>query len=109
MRITLSPQRRNDNIKIIKNGDMLTINGFDFDFSPLPDGASLPAEAVDIHWFCGDIERINGELVVTLLLPLPANYSPEQAFPADLIDVPDGPVALPQPLPATDITEAFAA
>lgn len=99
MIIKLSPQRRDDTLEVVKSGDVLSINGQSLDFGPLPDGATLPATAVDNPWLVGDVVRENGELTLTLLLPLPANYSPEQAFPEDLVDVPDGPVAFPQPLP----------
>lgn len=99
MRIKLTPQRRDDCIAVTKAGDVLTINGLAFDFGPLPEGATLPATAIDSPWIVGEVLRDGGELTVTMLLPLPANYSQEQAFPEDLVDVPDGPVAFPQPLP----------
>lgn len=98
MIIKLSPQRRGGNLAITKNGDVLTINGIDYDFSPLPDGAILPAEAVGCEFVIGAVERINGEISIKFLFPIPENYSQEQAFPADLIDVQDGDVELPKPL-----------
>lgn len=99
MIIKLSPQRRDDTLEVTKQGDVLTLNGTALDFGPLPDGATLPMSAVSGDWIAGDVERVDGELVIRLILPLPANYSQEQAFPEDLVDVPDGPVAFPQPLP----------
>lgn len=99
MNIILSPQRRDDNIEVIKLGDILTVNGEEFDFSPMGDGDTLPREAINSIWFVGPVNRIGGELVVTLLFPNPWNYSPEQAFPSPLENVPDGPVAFPGPLP----------
>lgn len=99
MRIKLTPQRRDDTLEVVKAGDVLTVNGEALDFGPLPDGATLPASAVNNPWVVGEVHRDGGELTLTLLLPLPTNYSPEQAFPEDLVDVPDGPVAFPQPLP----------
>lgn len=98
MRIKLSPQRREDHLVLIKKGDVLTVNGEAFDLSPLPDGGTLPAAAINSEWFAGDAQRENGELVIHLLLPNPVNYSQEQAFPQDLVDVPDGDVLLPGPL-----------
>jgi hypothetical protein len=44
------------------------------------------------------VDRINGELVLTMMLPNTWNYSPEQAFPVPLENVQDGPVVLPAPL-----------
>lgn len=99
MRIKLSPQRREDTLNVSRAGSALTINGEVFDFSRMADGDSLPASAISSPWFIGQVDCAGGELELTLILPLPANYSPEQAFPADLIGVPDGPVIFPGPLP----------
>jgi hypothetical protein len=33
--------------------DVLTIHGEDFDFGPMPGGASLPAKAIGSDWFAG--------------------------------------------------------
>ncbi len=99
MIIKLIPQRRDDTLKVIKSGNALTVNGEVFDFSPMTDGSTLPRAAISSQWFAGDVEMQNGELTLTLLLPLPANYSPEQAFPVDLTNVPDGQVIFPAPLP----------
>lgn len=98
MKIILSPQRRDDTLEVIKTGDVLTVNGEDFDFSSVGDGDTLPRHAINSIWFAGDVDRINGELVLTLLLPNPWNYSPEQAFPVPLKNVLDGPVVFPGPL-----------
>lgn len=101
MRIKFSPQRRDDTLVLIKNGDVLTVNGEAFDFGPLPDGGTLPAAAVDSEWFADNVQRENGELIINLILPNPVNYSPEQAFPADLANLLDGQIMLPKPLPET--------
>lgn len=98
MRIKLSPQRRDDALEVSKSGKSLTINGEIFDFSPINEGDTLPREAIDSIWFAGDVVMEDGEITLTVLLPLPVNYSQEQAFPVDLIDVPDGVVPLPLPL-----------
>lgn len=98
MRILLSPQRREDTIEVIKNGDVLTINGEYFDLSAIREGDNLPREAIESIWFAGPVDRTNGDLIVTLLLPIPWNYSQEQAFPDPLENVPDGPVLFPRPL-----------
>ena len=99
MRIKLTPQRRDDTMEVVKAGNALTVNGEAFDFSRLNEGDTLPGAAVLSDWFVGDVDMVGGELTLTLLLPLPANFSPEQAFPVDLVAVPDGPVIFPQPLP----------
>ncbi|WP_454863376.1 hypothetical protein [Pseudomonas hormoni] len=99
MRIKLSPQRRDESLQVVKSGAVLTINGEDFDFTRMVAGDTLPASAITSVWFPADVEHTGAELVVTLTLPNPWNYSQEQAFPVDLVDVPDGPVVFPQPLP----------
>ncbi|WP_095093828.1 hypothetical protein [Pseudomonas sp. Irchel 3A5] len=99
MIIKLVPQRRDDQLSVVKSGSILTVNGEVFDFGPVTVGATLPEDAITSVWFAGDVENIDGELTLTLLLPLPRNFSQEQAFPADLLNVPDGPVELPQPNP----------
>ncbi|WP_339100204.1 hypothetical protein WKQ99_18420 [Pseudomonas atacamensis] len=99
MNIILSPQRRDQSLVVLKSGSVLTVNGEEFDFSPIADGDTLPASAIDSEWFFDKVENINGELELTLILPIPENFSPEQAFPLPLLDVADGPVAFPKPLP----------
>lgn len=98
MLIYLSPQRRDDTLEVVKSGNVLTVNGEDFDFTPMGEGDTLPSSAISSQWFLDNVDRINGELVLTLMLPLPANYSPEQAFPLPLLNVPDGLIAFPLPL-----------
>lgn len=102
MRIKLSPQRRDDTLEVIKAGNILTVNGEVFDLTPMQEGSTLPNSAISSQWFAGDVVMQGGELTLTLLLPNPWNCSPEQAFPVDLVDVPDGLVVFPQPFPAAE-------
>lgn len=106
MRINLSPQRRDDVLEVIKSGDSLIINGEIFDFTPLGVGDTLPASAVSSEWFWGDIDRTESGISLTLFLPLPWNFSQEQAFPVPLDYVPDGPVVFPSPLPEPVVESA---
>lgn len=99
MKINLSPQSRDFGLEVVRTGQSLNINGEIFDFSPMAEGDTLPAGAIDSIWFAGPVEKRGGELELTLFLPLPVNFSPEQAFPQPLINVPDGPVVFPAPLP----------
>lgn len=105
MIIYLSPQRRDDTLAVTKAGDRLVVNGESFDFSQVGEGDTLPLAAIDSMWFSGDVFRADGDLSVTLLFPNPWNYSPEQAFPVPLKEVPDGAIALPKPLPSDPPTE----
>lgn len=102
MRIKLSPVRMDKTLDVSKAGSVLTVNGEQFDFSRMGEGGTLPRSAISSDWFGGDVDVVDGDMVLTLVLPLSANFSPEQAFPVDLVDVPDGPVAFPQPLTAPE-------
>jgi hypothetical protein len=95
MHITFSPSRRDTPLDLSRNGDTLTINGETFDFAPLPDGATLPADAIPSGWFAGPVERVGGVLHVTLILPHGANAPQETRFPAPITITGDGPVSLP--------------
>ena len=96
MKITLSPIRSKDVLTLSKNGDGLTINGETFDFSGIPEGATLPCEAIASDWIAGDVERDSeGTLTVPLLLPHGADAPPETLFPAPLSAIENGPITLP--------------
>jgi hypothetical protein len=95
MQINLSPMRADAALTLSRLGDVLTINGEAFDFSAIPDGATLPRDAVACPWLVSDVERIAGEIVLTLVLPHGQNAPEATRFPAPIIDPPDGPVSLP--------------
>jgi len=95
MKLIFSPQRRDDALTLSKAGDVLTINGVAFDFSAVPDGATLPADAIDCPWIAGDVKRIDGDLQIPIILPHGANPAKDVAFPDPLTITSDGAVALP--------------
>jgi hypothetical protein len=96
MQITFYPMRRDTPLTLSRNGDTLTINGETFDFSPLPDGATLPVEAIGSDWFAGNaVERIDGEIHLTLRLPHGDNAPQQTLFPGPITLTGDGPVPLP--------------
>jgi hypothetical protein len=95
MQITLIPQRRDAPLTLSVIGDVLTVDGEDFDFSALAEGVELPATAVASDHFCGPVTRLNGELHLSLILPNGANPPQEAMFPVALNIASDGPVALP--------------
>jgi len=76
-------------------GDVLIVNGEVFDFTPLPDHATLPRDAVDCTWLVSDVTRRNGVLHLAMILPHGADAPDEGRFakPVSLAD--NGPVALP--------------
>lgn len=96
MRISFSPVRRDDTLTVSKSGDVLTVNGTVLDFSGLPDGATLPFGSIDCEWIAGDVERVDGEIHVTLILPHGANPSPSVAFPEPITVTADGPIEVPR-------------
>ncbi|WP_018208546.1 hypothetical protein [Sinorhizobium medicae] len=102
MQIKFSPQRRDDLLTVTKAGDVFTINGVPFDFSTLPDGATIPAGEAPCEWLVGSVERTAGELHLTLILPHGPGPSQAVAFPPPLIDPPDGVIALPADPPLSN-------
>ncbi len=101
MRITLCPVRLDTPVTLQRHGDVLTINGEEFDFAGLPEGAVLPASAVASPFIAGDVAREGGELSLTLVLPHGAMAPQKTLFPDPLILNGDGPVDLP-PYEVTD-------
>lgn len=95
MKITFSPQIRNDAIAVRRFGDTLEINGAIFDFSPLPEGGVLPASAVSSEFVIGDVARKGGRIELTLILPVTVDAPHSAAFPLPIIDPPNGVVQLP--------------
>ena len=94
MIIKLSPVRSDAHLSVAKAGDILEVNGVALDFSRLAEGATLPAGAVGCEFVIAPVERINGDLVLTLMLPHDADAPQGARFPVDLYPA-DGQVQLP--------------
>lgn len=94
MVVYLSAVFSDASVAVIRQGEALTINGHPFDFSQLPDGATLPLEAIDSPHFCGPVERIDGKLHIRLILPIQRAVFHEPIPP--IIDPPDGQIDLPE-------------
>lgn len=94
MIIYLSPTYSEADLTAARQGGTLTINGQDFDLSQIPEGATLPLEAIDSPHFCGPVERIDGKLHIRLILPIQRAIFHDAIPP--IIDPPDGPIALPE-------------
>ena len=94
MQITFSPQFRPP-VVYSRAGDVLTIDGEDFDFSDVLDGDTLPAEAVSSDMVVGDVSRIAGVLHLTLILPHGINAPETTRFPEPITLEGDGLVTLP--------------
>ena len=95
MKISFVPQRNDNALTVSKAGDVLTINGEVFDFSSLPDGATLLDGDVPCEWITRPITRVEGQLQLSLILPHGPNPSVEILLAPPLINPPDGPVAIP--------------
>jgi len=87
MKITLSPSRVDVPLVVSVNGDTLTINGEEFDFGPLTDGATLPLEAFESMWFNGPVDRVAGELQLSLVLPYGPNAPESTVFYSGTLDI----------------------
>ena len=112
MHITLSPVRMDETLTASRKGAGLTLNGIDFDFTQLPEGGTLPAEAIASDWISGPMSRIDGELHLTLRLPHGPNPSRKVAFPEPIHVTENGPIPLPfdpEPEPMPDIVEELPA
>lgn len=96
MRISFIPQRRDDTLTLEKSsGDRLRINGELFNFNPLEDGDRIEAGVIPCDWISGPVERIDGVVTITLLLPHGPNPEPWQAFPEPITVEDDGQVDIP--------------
>lgn len=97
MHISFSPIRRDDALTLEKSsGDRLRINGELFNFNPLAEGDVIPDGVVPCDWIVGPVERINGEVRLTVILPHGPNPSHAVAFPEPVTIADDGPINLPQ-------------
>lgn len=96
MRIMLRPQFRPDRYTLARSGPALIIDGTAFDFSQLDDGEFLPREAVSSPWVTDlGITRVGGILQIALILPHGMRPPAETLSPADILNPPDGDIALP--------------
>lgn len=95
MKIKLSPVRSDDHLHAEVYADMLRLNGVSLDLAALANGATLPADAVACAYINHPVERIDGELVVTITMPHGAQAGEQSRFPVDILSPPDGQVSLP--------------
>ncbi|UGL61417.1 hypothetical protein [Xanthomonas phage DMF5-T1] len=96
MYINWSPQRCDKTLLVSKVGDMVIVNGEEFDFGPLQEGDVLPLSAVGSEYFTSDISRVDGELHIGLLLPHGPEASQAQLFPVLQHVTEEGEVTIPE-------------
>ncbi len=94
MKLSFTPARTNNQYEASVSGDVLTIEGEALDLALVPDGATLPKDDVDCPWLASDVERIDGEICLTLMLPHGANAPEETRFP-EMVTITEGEVVLP--------------
>lgn len=102
--ITLSPQCRDRRAPVVTRGDTLIIDNIEYDFSPLPEGAVLPASATGCDLLVGEITRIDGTIHVHMLLAHNSNAPRETCWPEPVLVEDDGEVPLP-PFGSADAEE----
>ncbi len=98
MKIKLSPVQIDERLNASVRGDCLTLNGIEFNFEPLQEGELLPCAAIATNWLLGNIQRLNGEIHLTLRLPHGHMAPHETRFPSAYeipMDVRNGEVKLP--------------
>lgn len=101
MKITLWPDLIEGPIEASVNGDVLTLNGEDLDFSGIPDGYRLPASAVSNRFFLDGssdfVERKGKTLYFSLRLPVTMDSPEEVRNPPTpiVLDVRSGAVKFP--------------
>jgi hypothetical protein len=99
--ISFSPIRSDAILIPSLQGSVLTLNGEDLDFGPLPEGVVLPREAVNCDWLASEVTRIDGVIHLTLILPhgpIPWPAPPESrvvTHPEPILVTTDGPILLP--------------
>lgn len=95
--IKLSPQRRDDDeLEIAKRENTLIINGVEYNFTPLGEGASITAEAIDCKFIVGEVKNTNDVIDITFILPIKINASNQARFPQPIFVENDGKVVLPE-------------
>jgi hypothetical protein len=95
MKITFSPTRSDLGLTLSYMDETLSINGEPYDFSGIPEGATLPQGAVECAFLVSDVSRKDGVLELALILPHGADAPPETLFPAPVLVTQDGPIPVP--------------
>lgn len=107
MIIKLSPVFSDDPaISVHVSGDIVTVNGESFDFSPIPAGYVLPLEAIGSQLFHGPVVRDqDGTLTITLRFPHPEYADESMRFPASITVLEDGHVPFPLTPPKEELKD----
>lgn len=93
--ITLSPIRLDATLSMRREAETLMVNDLPLDLSGLAEGGSLAADSFGCDWLVSDVTCAQDVIRLTLLLPHGAGAPDAVLFPAPLMVIADGPVALP--------------
>lgn len=102
MIINLSPTPADEEAPVVVvTGQVITINGEDFDFGVVPSGYTLPRGSVDSPWFENSevIRDHDGLLTVTMRFPYPSGAGEDMRFPSPIAVTVDGQLDLPTYIP----------
>lgn len=100
--IKLIPQVRDDiQLALERRGDLILVNGVEFDLSFLSDGDELPASAIEHDLLrTGIISRRGAVISCDILFPISSEQTDSAAcFPQPILVMDDGPIQLPPPFP----------
>jgi hypothetical protein len=108
MKISFSPQTREDAVVLeITPGGRLRINGELYNFDPLGDGDTIEAGVIPCDWIIGPVHRVDGEVQLTVLLPVPFGCRDEwMNFPEPITVTEPGIVPIPTPSQETADVDA---
>lgn len=95
MKISFSPIRRDNRSTFAVSGDVLTVDGVNYDFGPLNEGDTLPRSAVSGDWLASDVTRESGQIKLTVYLAHGVKAPAAARFPSPITALIDGLLDLP--------------
>lgn len=90
--VSFSPQRSDEKLTLCKQGNILIVNGREYDFTDMPDGSTLPKEAFGSNYFIGNVDRSGDKISVKILLPYGAGSPSSVLYPSPINISDDGEV-----------------
>ena len=95
MNINFTPQLRDGTLELSKMGNVLAVNGIEYDFSPLENDDEIHSSAIESEFISGVVTRKEGVINLTIILPITVDATHEQCWPTPQFNIPDGPITLP--------------
>lgn len=91
MEITFTTQVNFNRLELKKVGEVLIVNGVEYDFSLLEEGATLPTQAIMNCWIYDEVKRESGLVRIKAILPV---LDPGDMQPDIVVNLDDGEVDL---------------